>query len=67
MTEHEVNKIDLERENDSAVLKKIIKFWQDKVYNAELRLSEIKGYISDEKIAEKLDIRRLKEIIEKAR
>ena len=64
MTTHEINSIDLEKENNPEKLKEIIKYWQEKAFIAEYQLLLIRGKITIEDFKSSVNIQKIKDIIE---
>jgi len=60
MTPEQANAINLENESNPITLRKLVRYWQDKAFNAEERISNLQTTINNQQIPEILDFEKIK-------
>jgi hypothetical protein len=63
MKEEKALSINLDKENDPIILKKLVKFWQDKAVLSEYKLLLLRGNLSEDQIKQSVNLDRIKEIM----
>ncbi len=62
MTANEANQINIESENNPVLLRKLVKFWQDKALLSEYQLMLNQGKLTENQIKDTLNIEKIKEL-----
>jgi hypothetical protein len=62
MTAEEANQINLESESNPILLRKLVKFWQEKALISEYQLMLYQGKLTESQINETLNIEKIKQL-----